>query len=304
MATEFFTASDGHELALYRLKKEGTKGHVLIVHGMAEHGMRYERFARALAEDHRAAGWRVISFDLRGHGRTSERNGLRGSFGKGGWRRVVQDVEEIGQQLQRELPEGRFILFGHSMGSMVAGSTAARKQLHLDQLVLSAFPPYPGLLVYAGIGLAGFLSLFGQRNRPSKLMNALTFGSFSKGIKNKKTDFDWLSRDAEEVAKYISDPDCGEVFTTGFFGQLASLTDFVHSKIKHIPAELPVLYIAGSDDPVVEKARGAQYVVDKLNKHLPHSHHHIFEGARHELLNETNRDEVTSYLISAFEEVE
>lgn len=304
MASSFFTASDGHQLALHRLKPDGNRGTVLIVHGMAEHGRRYGHFAEAFGVASSSDGWRVISFDLRGHGETSRMSGLRGSFGRGGWKRVVQDIEELGAALREELPDGHFVLFGHSMGSMLAGIVAERGELKIDQLILSAFPPYPGLLVYAGIGLSRLLSAFGMRDKPSRLMNVMTFGSFSRGIKNRKTDFDWLSRDDDMVEQYINDPDCGEVFTTGFFGDLASLTDYVHAHMGKIPATLPVLYIAGSEDPVVEKARGAKCVVDKLNKYVPQSRYRIFEGARHELLNESNRDEVISFLISALDETE
>lgn len=290
---EIFRASDQKEIVLYRHEVEAPKALILVVHGMAEHGQRYLRFAEFAAKE----GMNVWSLDLRGHGATSDHAGIRGYFGNEGWQRVVHDLTEIAELAEEQHDQVPVFVFGHSMGSMLAMALAQLGTLPLQGVIISAFPPHPGILTTAGKFLAQVATLFGRKKRKNKLMNALTFGAFNKGIKERKTDFDWLSRDADEVQKYINDPDCGEVFTTGFFYELADLTDHVHRAINDLPTALPLYYITGSDDPVVEKKEGANRVAAALGSHLIEFSHRSYDGARHELLNEINRVEVSKDLM-------
>ncbi|WP_306643923.1 alpha/beta fold hydrolase [Sanyastnella coralliicola] len=292
-----FRASDNHQLHVYKSDVPNAKMNLLIVHGMAEHGARYERFAKAAAEK----GIQIIVPDLRGHGRTSELNGQRGVFGEGGWKRVGEDVGELATQITNETNLPLYVL-GHSMGSMVALTTIERGLIQPKGAILSALPPHPGALVYAGKVLSKIVSVFKDKNKPNHFMDKLTFGEFNKGIANAETSFDWLSRDQQEVKKYIDDPDCGEVFSTGFFGQLADLTDFAHKNLSKVDKTLPILYIAGNADPVVEKEKGTEKVIDAFQKHSSAFTAQIFHEARHELLNETNRDQVTAFVLDWIEQ--
>jgi alpha-beta hydrolase superfamily lysophospholipase len=292
MRTEPFDVGDGFKLVVHRNDVSDVRGVVLIVHGMAEHGARYQRFAEQLAN----IGYATVAPDLRGHGATSRLNGLRGSFGNGGYMRVIQDLEILGQALDRIHPNAPIVVLGHSMGSMLATVLAERQEMRIDKLILSAFPEHPGVLVHAGMVVSRILSLVSGADTPSTFMDQLTFGKFSRGIANRRTDFDWLSRDPREVDAYIADDACGEVFTVGFFGALARLTDDVHKNLSLLAGDLPMMYIGGGDDPVVGRAKGFDRNVQKIKQAVPHLQSKLYPGGRHELLNDICRDEVITDL--------
>lgn len=292
MRTEPFDVGDGFQLVVHRNDEPAVRGIVLIVHGMAEHGARYQRFAEQLTD----IGYATVAPDLRGHGATSKLNGLRGSFGSAGYLRVVQDLELLGHALDRMYPNVPIVALGHSMGSMLALVLAERQEMRIDKLILSAFPEHPGLLVHAGKVLSRVMSLVSGADKPSKFMDHLTFGKFSRGIANRRTEFDWLSRNAQEVDAYISDPDCGEVFTIGFFGDLAQLTDDSHKNLSLLAGDLPVMYIGGGDDPVVGSAQGFARNVEKIKQSVPQLRSKSYPGGRHELLNDSCREEVVADL--------
>lgn len=293
MNTSDFIASDRHVIKLHASRSEAPKATVVIAHGMAEHGMRYHRLGAAL----NTHGLSMVAPDLRGHGLTSSANGVRGSFGVGGRARVIADLEAI---IDREVETSNapVFLFGHSMGSMLAMRIAQRRKSNLRGLVISAFPVHPGALVTAGKIMGKLMGAIKGSDIPSAFMDQLTFGKFSKGIKDRRTDFDWLSRNAEEVDRYIQDPSCGEVFSNRFFYELAALTDDAHKNLNLLPAELPILYIAGDDDPVVGKAKGFAKNLIKLRRYSPTIESKTYHGGRHELLNDLCRDETTNDLIA------
>lgn len=292
MITEHFTATDGNTLVVHRQHSNDEKGIVLVVHGMAEHGARYQRFA----DNMNRIGISVVAPDLRGHGATSRLNGVRGSFGKAGRERVIEDIEALFRSLQKAHPNTPLFLFGHSMGSMLVMRLAQRKNVKPSAMVISAFPTHPGALVIAGKVMGRFMSWVSGPDRPSAFMDNLTFGKFSRGIANRRTNFDWLSRNAEEVDRYIADPDCGEIFCNRFFYELASLTDDVYRSLHELSPALPVFYIAGGDDPVVGKSKGFEKVAARIRAVSPNLEVKRYDGGRHELLNDTCRDEVIADL--------
>lgn len=299
MNTNDFKASDGCVLTVHSNRVSHPKAIVVIAHGMAEHGKRYLRFSQNLNK----AEISLVAPDLRGHGQTGPRNQSRGSLGAGGRNRVIQDLEELINLEIENHPGTPIILFGHSMGSMIAMRIAQRGLVKLSGLIVSAFPTHPGALVYAGKIVGRVLSgIFGQ-NSKSPFMDQLTFGKFSRGIKERRTDFDWLSRDAAEVDLYIADPDCGEVFTSRFFMELAYLTDEAHKNLKDLPTDLPLMYFAGGDDPVVGKYKGFLKVAETIKKHVPQANAICYTDGRHELLNDTCRDQVVNDILNFIHEL-
>lgn len=284
-----FVASDGFTLQLHEARVTAPLATLIVAHGMAEHGKRYAAFGSRI----NALQINVVIPDLRGHGETSRVNGVRGSFGAGGRDRVITDLEEIIVQQRKEFGNKHPVfLMGHSMGSMLAIRVAQRQQVKLSGLILSAFPVHPGALVLAGKIVGNLLSALYGNETPSKFMDKLTFGKFTKAIENRRTDFDWLSRNADEVDAYIADPDCGEVFSNGFFGELARLTDDAHKHLMELDPILPVFYFAGGDDPVVGKADGFAKNTAKMKPLIPLLRSKLYPEGRHELLNDTCREEV------------
>lgn len=298
MIKEHFSATDGHTLVVHKQLCDAQKATLLVLHGMAEHGSRYERFGLNMNE----IGISVVAPDLRGHGDTSRLNGVRGSFGAPGRMAVIDDIESLFTSIKDAHPEQPIFLLGHSMGSMLAMRVAQRKIVHPNAIVLSAFPTHPGALVLAGKVMGRLMSWLRGADTPSPFMDNLTFGKFSRGIAHRRTDFDWLSRNAEEVDTYISDPDCGEVFCNRFFYELASLTDDVYHFMAQLPADIPLMYIAGGDDPVVGKGKGFEKVAARIRAVSPKLKTKLYPGGRHELLNDTCRDEVIQDLKTFYAE--
>jgi alpha-beta hydrolase superfamily lysophospholipase len=292
-STFTLATGDGTQLHVNRWLPEGpAKAVVQIAHGMAEHSDRYARFAQRLTD----AGYAVYAGDHRGHGSTAQQAGDAGYFAdRDGFDTVVEDLHLLGQHARSEQPGLPFVLFGHSMGSFLSRAYAIRHGADLDGLVLSGTASDPGLLGKVGRALATAQARVRGRRHPSGLMNALTFGQYGAAFKPNRTQFDWLSRDEAEVDQYVADARCGNVFTAGFFADLLAGLIRVNrdAEVARIPKDLPVYLASGSLDPVGEKGRGPQRVADQLTRlGVRDVTVRLWPDARHEILNETNRDEV------------
>lgn len=292
------TAADGTALHTYRWLPDGDpKAIVQIAHGMAEHAGRYARFAQALTD----AGYAVYAEDHRGHGQTNPRGASHGYFADhDGFATVVEDLHEVTEVAREEVPDVPVFLFGHSMGSFLARAYAASYGGELAGLILCGTAGDQGLLGKAGAGIAAVQSRLRGRRHTSGLLDSLSFGSYGNAFKPTRTKFDWLSRDPEEVDKYVADPLCGNVFTAGFYADLLSGLAYIHDPKTSalVPKNLPIHLIAGSMDPVGAQSKGVEQVAGQYRKAgVKEVTTHYYIGARHELLNETNRDEVTADVI-------
>jgi len=287
-------ASDNKALFVHGWLPEGKpKALLLAVHGMAEHGARYARLAGRLT----AAGWAVYAPDHRGHGATAAPGELGWLTEAGGFRRVVEDLREIALAIRTAHPGLPLLLFGHSMGSILAEAYCGFYGEGLAGCALSGVvePPAPGLLPVAR-GLAALGCLVKGQKSKAPLLDSMSFGSYNKAFEPVRSKFDWLSRDAAEVDKYLADPLCGFVCTDGFFRDLLSGFELVYGEggaLSRIPARLPVLVMAGEADPCGGARGFAGILAGKLRAAgLSDLSEKTYPGARHEILNETNRDEV------------
>ncbi|MDQ0214465.1 alpha-beta hydrolase superfamily lysophospholipase [Oikeobacillus pervagus] len=267
-------------------------GIVQISHGMAEHVLRYEDFARYLVD----RGFIVFGHDHRGHGKTAKKKEEIGYFtDDDGFEQVVRDVKQLTDLIQNDYPSTPIVLFGHSMGSFIARRYV---QLFGHQLVGAIFSGTggdPGFLGKMGLFIAEREGRKKGRRTASPLLDKLSFGHFNKQFKPNRTDFDWLTRDEEQVDLYIADPACGNIFTAGFFADLFTglLTIHRQEEINKIPKQLPLLLIAGDQDPVGKSGKGVRQVYQQYKKAgMEDVSLKLYEGARHEILNETNREEV------------
>lgn len=267
----FASAADGMPIQAYRWRTRAGRAVCVIAHGAAEHALRYGRFARAL----NAFGFDVWAADHRGHGLTSGLKRL-GDYGDGGWDALVADLAQFIEMARGAHPRAPLVLFGHSMGSIAAQQFVQDGSARIDALVLSGSTareaPKPG------------------DPPPQSSANA--------AFEPARTPFDWLSRDPVEVDKYADDPYCG--FDMRRFGgrraDPAKLAD--PERLRRIRPDLPVLLMAGDADPINRNLEGLRLLerwyrdagvrrIDTL----------YYAGGRHEMLNETNRDEVTSDVI-------
>lgn len=302
MQSRTFTlaAADGAGLFVRAWLPEGrrTKAVVQVAHGLAEHGGRYARLAAALCD----AGYAVYAGDHRGHGRTAPTPADLGFFAESqGWRRCLDDLATLHRRVAAEHPGLPIVLLGHSMGSSMAQQVISERGDGLAGAVLSGSGGKPSPLVPLGRLVARIERLrLGPRGR-SKLIHALTFGAFNKSFAPARTPFDWLSRDAAEVDAYIADPRCGFMATVQLWIDLLdSLGDLASAaRQAQIPKRLPIHVISGSRDPVGADTRGVQQLLAAWQvAGLERVTHHFYPEGRHELFNETNRDEVTRDLIA------
>jgi alpha-beta hydrolase superfamily lysophospholipase len=291
MRADSFTVPAGEtHVFVYRwTPDDAAKAVVVVAHGMAEHAGRYARFAQALT----AAGYAVYAPDHRGHGRSVRSDDELGIAGPDGWNGMVRDLERVVAAAREEHPARPAFLFGHSMGSTLVQRFI---ELHADTLagaILSgtyaSVPALPVLLL-----IAPALARGAGARKPSPLLKK-AFRDFNAPFAG-ATGFEWLSRDASEVRAYVDDPRCGFAVSNGFVADMARFYRNVWNPKNEakIPRALPVLIFSGQYDPVGDvmaqpNALAARYrangMTDVTVKGYPE--------ARHETLNETNRDEVT-----------
>ncbi|MGA4845370.1 alpha/beta fold hydrolase [Streptomyces sp. G5(2025)] len=301
-------AADGVPVATYTwLPADGRpRAYVQIAHGAAEHALRYDRFARHLT----AHGYGVVASDHRGHGATAQATGGYGvTSGPDGasdasgtsdasdadsWRAIVDDLKAIGDQVRTLHPGAPFFLLGHSLGSMLARDYAQEYADGLAGVILSGtFRSLPGAELDGAI--ARLEREVAERGRAaiSSYVPDL-FASFNDPYP-RRTGFEWLSRDEAEVDAYVADERCGFAFSAGLCLDWVRAVRKINDprNLARVPADLPIHVAVGEQDPcnqrmtlVHELLEDFRYVgVEDLTwKGYPE--------ARHEILNETNRDEV------------
>ncbi|RKQ35876.1 alpha/beta hydrolase [Oceanobacillus halophilus] len=264
------------------------KAIIQLSHGMAEHIGRYEAFAHYLVSQ----GFVVYGNDHRGHGQTGLKQGLLGYLSdRNGFTKTMEDLHMITLRIRQEFPNTPLFLFGHSMGSFLSRLYIEKYSDLIKGVILSGTGYFPAAISKPGKTLAALL----PPNKQSKLMNQLAFGNYNSKIKENKTIFDWLTRDNQEVQKYLNDPLSGFVPTAKFFVDLMSGIEQVQSK-KHassIRKGLPMLFISGTEDPVGNHEKGVWKSVRIYEKSgIENITTLLFDGARHELINEINKKEV------------
>ena len=272
-------------------------GVVQIAHGMAEHSFRYEYAADRLC----AAGYEVWADDHRGHGESARGGALGHVADKDGFGRVVRDLSLFSDRIAKERPGLPLFLLGHSWGSFLAQSYMEREGGRLGGCILSGSRGPNGPELSVGAFLASVVAgLFGPR-RHSPFLRNMADGNLNKQFHPNRTEFDWLSRDQATVDAYVADPLCGFRLSAAFYRDLAKGLLSIHSAaaIANIPKDLPVYVVSGSLDPVGLNGKSPAALVEAYRAAgLTDLEFVLYPDARHETLNETNRDEVIGALVS------
>ena len=262
-----------------------------IAHGMAEHGERYEDFAKFLCKN----GYAVYANDHIGHGKSVATDDDLGYFGeRDGWLGFVNDAKLLTDLAKGEYPDKPVVLFGHSMGSFIARSYCEKFGADLAGAVFcgtSGTNPAAGVAIRLADVIA---KIKGSRYR-SEFINKLAFGAFNKKIEKPRTPFDWLSRDNAQVDKYIADKYCGFLFTAVGYRDMSTVLWSVSGKswYANLPFVLPVLLISGEMDPVGAYGKGIRQVFRDL-KSSGHKNvvMKLYKNDRHEILNELDKEDV------------
>jgi alpha-beta hydrolase superfamily lysophospholipase len=297
--TVFQRMSDGQKVAVHRWMPNGApRGIILVSHGVGEYAMRYDRFAEAAT----ARDFAVIAPDHRGHGETAGSLSKLGYLADGdGFSRVTEDLHEILAETKREFPSIPVFLFGHSFGSIVGQGYVERYGETLSGCVLSGtIGPDPARVFFGKI-LANLIASIRGRKKISPFLVQLAMGKNLERVIDPASPSSWLTRDVAEVEKYDASPWAGFMSTAGFYQDLTNGLSAIHTQkeIDSIPKRLPILFIYGTDDPVGSYGKTIGRLVELYKRAsivdvtvIP------YEGARHEVLNETNRDEVTADVLA------
>lgn len=288
--TATLKADDGHEfmLDLYEPASAAT-GIIQVLHGLGEHAGRYRRFAGAA----NARGFVVCVHNHRGHGPATDHPGYFAVAN--GWERLTSDALLVLDYVCERYPGLPVTLLGHSMGSYIAQHFAMNHGSRLSALVLSGSTWPSRVQVLVARLLQSLVGLRYPREAHSPLLDKLLFADFNKRFEPARTGLDWLSRDEREVDLYVDDPLCGGPYMTGLWRDLLGGLYELGSDnaISRVPGTLPILITGGELDPV-----GGDDGMGKLAMHYAQTGHsrlkvRIYPDGRHEMLNETNRDEVT-----------
>jgi alpha-beta hydrolase superfamily lysophospholipase len=294
-AAPFVIENDGATISVRHWSPESPpRAVVQIAHGLAEHSARYARLAEALT----GAGYDVYASDHRGHGPSCPPADLGFFAASDGWRKCLDDLWAVNRRSAADRPGLPIVFLGHSMGSIMGQQFIAEHSDALAGAVLSGTSGTPPAILPAGRLVARIERWrLGPRGH-SPLLRKMLFEDFNKPFKPARTDFDWLSRDPAEVDKYIADPLCGFPFTTQLAIDLLDALGPIASKetAARIRKTLPIYIFSGERDPVSAKLQG---LIDAYREAgLTKLTTRIYAGARHETLNETNRDEVTADLLA------
>ncbi len=298
-----FKTVDGATLFVRGWVIDEPKAVVQVIHGMAEHGARYARLAHALAE----AGYCTYAHDHRGHGRSIPEGGKPGhKADSDGWNRIVEDTHGVNREISKRHRGVPIIALGHSMGSFVLQQLLFEHPGDMIAAALSASNGKPPPIAALGKLVARLERLRLGKRSPSPVLQKLTFEDYNKAFAPTRTEFDWLSRDPDEVDKYVADPLLGFPVTTQVWIDMLAALDRIAkpSNVAKVPKGMPLYLFAGDRDPVGNFGKGMKNLYDAYKRAAVFDVRlKLYPDGRHEMLNEINRDEVTADFIAWCDEM-
>ncbi|MEG0824744.1 MAG: alpha/beta hydrolase [Oscillospiraceae bacterium] len=291
---EFFfpSASGKHQcFAMEWLPENSPRGIVQIVHGVAEYIKRYDAFARFLAEN----GFLVCGNDHLGHGNTVT-DGKYGYFApEHGWEYVTKDVRQLREIEGGKYPHVPYFMLGHSMGSFLTRTYLINYPDTLTGAILSGTGQEPGFKVAAARLIAAIACKTKGPESHSALIQSLSLDAYNKEFAPNRTRADWISRDTAVVDAYCKDPFCSFSPTAGMFGDMMGGIKYIAQKdnLARMEPKTPVYFFSGACDPVGASGKGVRTVVSMFQdagcKDVTLK---LYPEGRHEMLNETNHEEV------------
>lgn len=286
MEKKLFRNAAGEQVTYLHWNVIGPRAAVVIAHGMVEHPARYDDFASFL-NGHQISVYGICHI---GHGEDAK---VLNHMDKGGFDRCVANLNYL-VKLAKAESRAPVILLGHSMGSFMSQHYITRYH-NLDGLILSGSTTASPLVKVGAVLAKVMCALSPDKTKPSPFLNNMAFGSYNKAFPDAKTDFDWLSRDEVQVQKYIDDPLCGGVCSVSFYQNLTSGMASMGKPalLDKISKDLPIYIQGGGMDPVSENGKGLYSLKQQYDAlGIKRVKLDVYPGARHEILNELNKDEV------------
>ncbi|MFN3720970.1 MAG: lysophospholipase [Rhizobium rhizophilum] len=287
----FHQSPTGARLAYHHQPAESApRGIVIVCHGLAEHSRRYRAFAEALA----AHGYHVYAHDHRGHGETTAADAALGLFArKDGYSKIIADVVAMRDLATNTNPGLPVILFGHSMGGLIALNVATEHPQAFAALSIWNSNFNPGLAGRFAQGVLSIEQMLKGSDVPSLILPKATFAAWGRAIPGHRTAFDWLSHDPKEVDAYIADPLCGFDASVSMWRDIFRLTfaGVDSERLARLPQRLPVYLVGGAEDPATNMGREIHWLGQHmLDAGMTDVETIVYEGMRHETLNEIGRE--------------
>ena len=284
--------------------KTSPKAIIQIVHGMEEHIGRYVDFANYLA----LQGFVVCGADMLGHGMSVvDEDHLSCMPAENGMDILIEDAHELRKTVaSRYSQQTPYFVFGHSLGSYIMRVYLSRFGKGIAGAVLCGAGQLPKILSVGGNLLAKLIVRSKGQDYRSSFLENMGIGAYSQSVKNKRTDLDWLCTDAKVVDAYIADCLCGVSFSAGAYATTTSLTKQAARKktARQVPKNLPMLFVAGDQDPVGDNGKGVRRSVDLLEQAgVKQVDCKLYAGMRHEILNEPNKEDVYTDIVQWIEGV-
>lgn len=301
----YYPSSDGKtQIHAIRWEPEGKpKAIVQIIHGMVEFIDRYDEFARFLVEH----DYLVCGEDHLGHGASVISDEYHGFFGKNGNDWVISDIHELRNIMQKEYPDLPYLMLGHSMGSFLVRQYITEKDAEyakgLSGVVVMGTGWQPNAVLNAGKLVAMMLGT-NKVGKKAKLIDSMSFGSYLKRIKNPRTVSDWLTKDNDIVDKYRQSPWCTFSFTPNAYFHMFNGMLKAHDtkRMQKLPKDMPLLLTSGAEDPVGNWGEGVRKAYMAYLENSPCKVDiRLYEDDRHEILNETDREDVFKDLRAFFD---
>lgn len=282
-------------------KEQKAKAVIQIVHGMCEHKERYEEIMEFLSQH----GYAVFIHDKRGHGESVLAKEDLGYMYGGNTDAYLEDILQVNEFARETYPNLPFVLFGHSMGSLGVRAFAKKYDDKIDALIVCGSPSKNPSLK-AGMLLAALQKkIFGGRY-VAKLLAKMSIGGYEAKFQEESGKSAWICSNAEVVKAYDQDPLCGFTFTVDAYQVLFELMKRTYEEEgwKLANCDLPIHFIAGTEDPCIESSEQFEEAVETMRKAGYHKvDSKLYQGMRHEILNETNRKEVFEDLVNYLEQI-
>ncbi len=300
----YFPSKDGNtEIHTIEWKPVGEVRAVLqICHGMVEYIRRYDEFAQFLCRE----GYYVVGNDHLGHGKSIQAKSEYGFFNeKYGNACVLGDMHTLRQRTEKKYPGVPYFMLGHSMGSSLLRQYIQMYGNGLSGAVLmGTVADHKKAALLFGKRLCRVMAAFRGWHYRSKMVDNLVLGAYNKKFKPARTRADWITSDNENLDMYVADPLCSFMSTVNAYYNVFSGMIGIQRKesVYMIPKGLPVLFVSGADDPVGEFGKGVRKIYEKYRAAgIRDVTLRLYTGDRHEILNETDRDQVYKDLLGWFE---